>query len=131
MSDKAAVKRWRYYVSLHGKKRRDPEPTRRRVQALCALGWSISEQSRRTGIQREHLREIAEGVTPAVGPHVRLAVAALYDVLSGSTPAPSRYATRTRNDAARKCWVPPLAWDDIDNDTNPADLDYYTERMSA
>jgi len=130
MSTARQVKQWRLHVARHGKIRHDAEPTRRRIQALCALGWSVSELSRRSGVQREHLREIAEGDIPAIGPRVRLAVTGLYATLSGSTPPANRYSTRMRNIAAAKGWPTPLAWDDIDNDAEPADLSHL-KRMVA
>lgn len=137
MSRARQVKQWRQRVGYdshkrhawHGFDRHDAEPTRRRIQALCALGWSVSELSRRSGVQREHLREIAEGDIPVVGPRVRMAVTGLYATLSGSTPQPDRYSTRMRNIAAAKGWASPLAWDDIDNDPEPADLSHL-ERLA-
>lgn len=84
--------------------------TQRRAQALCAIGYSLSDQARRLGYpvsayHRSMLR--AERVTAGRARAVR----DLYDELA-MTPGPSR---RARLDAAKKGWPPPLAWDDIDD----------------
>lgn len=88
----------------------DATGTRRRAQALAALGWSISEQARRIGRRvKDYSPMLARDRVSA-----RLArlVCALYDDLS-MTPAPAGYsATRARRMAAQRGWLPPLAWED-------------------
>lgn len=91
----------------------DVTGTRRRVQALAAIGWCLSEQARRLGRSaRNHYHVLTE---ERVTVSTYRAARRLYDQLS-ATPAPSGTAsTRARAIAARRGWPPPLAWDDIDN----------------
>lgn len=96
--------------------------THRRLQALVAIGWSQSKLGARLGItpanfssmmQREHVR---------VSLHRK--VAELFDELWATEPPQERAAdrasyTRALGFAKARRWVPPLAWDDIDNDPEP------------
>ena len=92
--------------------------TRRRLQALCAVGWPIAELGRRIGYQTPAnilIREQADMST------VR-AVAALYRELLGVDPDPvvgRRWAEAARRRAAKNGWAPPGAWHDIDHDDTP------------
>lgn len=84
--------------------------TTRRIQALTAIGWSLSEQARRIGWTTQNYAPVAHG-RPITAATARL-IADLYDQLA-MTPAPAGYsATRTRRYATAKGWAPPLAWDD-------------------
>lgn len=91
---------------------------RRRLQALCAVGWPIAELGRRIGFHNPlHIldREQAEVGT------VR-AVAALYRELLGVDPDPvvgRRWAEAARRRAAKNGWAPPGVWHDIDHDDAP------------
>lgn len=88
----------------------DATGTHRRIQALVALGWPISEQGRRIGRQVRNMSQLlrAERVTVATADRVR----GLYSELS-MTPAPdSLVARRARCWAEANGWLPPLAWDD-------------------
>ncbi|RRD03201.1 hypothetical protein EII34_14940 [Arachnia propionica] len=88
----------------------DATGTRRRIQALAAIGWTLAELGDRLGIRRSNmrlhkpdLRHVTEGT--------RRAVVALYDELWDQPPAgPS--GDRMRAWAASLGWVPPMAWDD-------------------
>jgi hypothetical protein len=88
----------------------DATGTRRRIQALAAIGWSMGEQSRRLGWHES----MAHSLTKRrwVIPGTAAKVAALYDELS-MTPGTN---LRARNEAARKGWAVPLAWDDDEID---------------
>lgn len=112
----------------------DGTGTRRRLQALVADGWSMSELARRLNVLPSNLHTTVHGrkeVTVATATKA----AALYDQLWDSTPPPSgRHGSvpaRARAYASRKGWVPPLAWDDetIDNpDATPHVDDVRTAR---
>lgn len=81
--------------------------TRRRVQALAALGWRWQDIAARTGTSYQSVQRLAlldQAVHVATVERIR----AVYDQLS-ATPGPSEL---TRRRAAAKGWVPPLAWDD-------------------
>lgn len=91
--------------------RTDAAGTRRRMQALACLGWSLSEQSRRVGWTTQNYCALQTRDQVNVG--TARAVRDLYEQLS-MTPAPEdkNGVVRARNDAARKGYLPPLAWDD-------------------
>lgn len=104
--------------------------SRRRVQALCALGWTLSDQARGISQAPTNMWQLtrAELVT------VRVAglVVALYDELSMTRPE-GWLANLTRSRAAGKGWAPPLAWDDdeIDNPAATPDLGATVPRALA
>lgn len=91
---------------------------RRRLQALCAIGWPVAELGRRIGYRTPANilnREQADMST------VR-AVAALYRELLGVDPDTAVGKSRAdaaRRRAARNGWAPPGAWHDIDHDDTP------------
>lgn len=108
-ADKRADYRRRRYLN-HAPLSVDATGTRRRIQALAAIGWSLAEQSRRLGMERS----AAHAMTTRAWVTVETAakVAALYDELA-MTPGTS---TRARCDARRRGWPVPLAWDEEDLD---------------
>lgn len=95
----------RVYLN-RGPLRVDATGTRRRIQALAAIGWTFSEQARRAGVSVQALHRYTR--TETTTPVVRDRVHRLYDELSG-TPGPSKYARTT---AARHGWARPIDWDD-------------------
>jgi hypothetical protein len=100
---------------LPGGVRVDSTGTRRRLQALACLGWSLSRLADESGLDRQVLDGALRGRAVTAG-HVR-AVVALYERL-WDQPAPatdhrSRISVaRTANRARREGWAPPAAWDD-------------------
>jgi len=108
----------------------DPHPTShveatgtvRRVQALVAIGHTITAIARAAGCSVGRLSEIvALGSVPYaanVEARTAAAIARLYDQWSMTVPTGTT-AERARLYAARRGWPPPLAWDDDDLD-NPA-----------
>lgn len=100
----------------------DATGTKRRIQALVAIGWSNAEQARRLGVTRQSHSRI-HGMTHVTAGLART-IRRLYDELS-MTPAPDGYsAVMARREAARRGWVSPLAWDDatIDDPNATPDL---------
>lgn len=91
--------------------------SRRRIQALAAMGYAISDLSQRLGYDRSYLSQILKG--RRVRSDTSAAIARLYDELS-MTPSDHPLATRARRHAFAAGWSPPLAWDDIDHDEQPA-----------
>jgi len=88
----------------------DGTGTARRVQALCCIGWTLTEQARHVGWLVSNYAGLTAG-HPVTARNARL-VAGLYDQLS-MTPAPAGHpSARARRFAAGKGWAPPLAWDD-------------------
>lgn len=93
----------------------DSTGTRRRLQALIALGWSVGQISKRSGLDRQRLDGALHGRD--VIKATRDAVTALYDELWDAPPPETNQreriaASRSRRRAALNGWVPPLAWDD-------------------
>ena len=96
--------------------------TRRRLQALVAIGWPVSWLAAELGREPNNLRRTltSHSVTVATAQQV----AALYDRTWNIPPTPQTRADRAavaaaRQTAARNHWLPPLAWDDIDTDPDP------------
>lgn len=88
----------------------DAAGSRRRVQALMALGYSLKDQAEAVGRAAANYRTILdqEQVLAATARAVR----DLYDAWS-MTPAPNTWMSeRTRRHALKRGWLPPLAWDD-------------------
>ena len=85
--------------------------SRRRLQALAALGWTLDALTARTGLGFTTLAAIRSGVTTRVGVTLANQVAAVFDELH-MVPGPS---IRSRQHAASQGWVSALAWDDIDD----------------
>lgn len=84
--------------------------TCRRLQALAAIGHGLEVVSAETGIGFSTLAMIRGGNTARVKAASALAVQTAYESLPdiGSN-------WRVRRDARAKGWLPPLAWDDIDD----------------
>lgn len=95
----------------------DATGTRRRLEALAAIGWSLEQIAEASGFHDTVLRRFRRGAQPRV--HIESAerVKAVYDELS-MRPAPAD--TRERRGAVkqvlsraeREGWLPPMAWDD-------------------
>jgi transcriptional regulator with XRE-family HTH domain len=92
--------------------------TRRRLRALVAVGWSMALIAERLGCRPENVRQIINApderrVTAAT----RRAVCAVYDELWDVRPPSFTAVQRSTvgaslNRAAKRGWLPPLAWDD-------------------
>lgn len=104
-ADKRAAYRRRRYLQ-HAPLSVDATGTRRRIHALAAVGYSLAEQSRRLGMEISGASAIARRTWVWVTTAEK--VRALYDELS-MVPGNNN---RARNEAKRRGWPPPLAWDD-------------------
>jgi transcriptional regulator with XRE-family HTH domain len=101
--------------------------TRRRLQALVAIGWSQARLADRLGMTPSNFGSALgrDRVTAATARTVER----LYDDLwNRPPPEPDQHsrisASRARNYARARGWAPPLAWDDDemdDPDARPAD----------
>jgi hypothetical protein len=101
----------------------DGTGTRRRIEALMALGWSCRQLDEHLGRRPSYVYKVLSHGNDL---HLTTAreIAALYDRLcmtipDTSTPERDRIVTRNRRLAARSGYVVPLAWDDIDTDPAP------------
>lgn len=129
-------------INLHPADIVTPFGLGRRIRALAALGWPVSYLARETGLDKEPLRRLRDGIPQQyVQAHVRDAILAAYDRLQMRGPeihtTPDRRAvSRALNTARKNRWAPPLAWDNIDDPyevpdatyapTKRADLDEFT-----
>lgn len=94
-----------------------PRGTRRRIQALTALGYSLSAQAHILGYSKENIRQVLKNDSVMVRTHLQ--IAELYERLSAHPAPASQPRSRSVNWAKKNGWVPPLAWDDIDADPEP------------
>lgn len=100
----------------------DATGTRRRLQALIAVGWPHGELAARLRRGSASLRRsmLSDSVTAQTAQDV----SALYEQMWNLRPPQSTDDQRAVAQAARafgadRGWLPPLAWDDIDTDLDP------------
>jgi hypothetical protein len=105
------------YTSRAPGSRIDATGTRRRLQALVAMGWSPDLLAAELG--RRPLSVQRSMTSPSVTARTAQQVAALYEQLSSTPPPCSTTSDRARARAVAHGWQPPLAWDDIDTDPAP------------
>ena len=100
----------------------DARGARRRLQALACMGWAMSTVAHRSGLA--HSTVVGASTSEQVTLRTHDAIATVFEEL-WCTPAPNasmyerRSATVARARAARAGWLPPAAWDDIDQDDEP------------
>lgn len=109
---------WRLYHKRHRHGRAQPQVvdatgTRRRLQALAAMGWPQTKLAAELGYATERaggaaVYRLMREDTTRVNVRTAQAVEQLYDRLAMS-PGPSQPA---RQHARQAGWAPPLAWDD-------------------
>ena len=111
-------------VSRAPRSRVDATGTRRRLQALVAIGWTPELLAAELGRRPNSLHRSMTGLS--VTARTAGEVVRLYERLWDATPPQVTSHQRAAADAARALaaaqgWLPPLAWDDIDTDpTSPA-----------
>lgn len=100
----------------------DATGTRRRLQALAVLGWTRAELARRTGLTATSVGRLMRADSCAISSarKVHTVYEALWDQVPPQGTSTQRQAvSRALADAARRGWVPPMAWDD-DSIDDPA-----------
>lgn len=89
--------------------------TIRRLRALACLGWSAAELAKRTGYSEIHISRTRRGIN---GDNVTVGFATtirrIYDELS-MTKRDTHHGRKTMAVARKNGWLPPLAWDAIDD----------------
>lgn len=95
----------------------DATGTRRRIQALVAMGWSLNALGPRLGFHPRRLTDIlqAERVLASTARRIADGYRAVHTLNPEAHGVPKRSVTASRNLAAREGWHGPLAWDDIDD----------------
>lgn len=101
----------------------DARGTRRRLQALAAIGWSTASLSDLIGIEDAEISRWLVDERVSRADHD--VVAALYDWISDTAPATDTFEARvvvaaTIARASRAGYALPIEWDDIDTDEGPA-----------
>ncbi|WP_346536979.1 hypothetical protein [Micromonospora sp. DPT] len=86
--------------------------TRRRLRALCAIGWRAEDLGEQLGLWRQNAHKLLQETDHQVTVVTATRVKALYARLSG-TPGTSPI---TRRRAIANGWAPPLAWEGLDID---------------
>ena len=100
----------------------DATGTRRRLQALVAVGWAQAWLARELHRSPANLRRSMTSRhrhRPHRATGQRDVRAALGRRAARSAPAQRRASDAARAFAADHGWLPPLAWDDIDHDDDP------------
>lgn len=93
----------------------DGAGSRRRLQALVTVGWSQSKLAARLGTTLDTFRKLVSGgkTTAATARAVRALYADLWDQAPPEDTHRDRIAaSRARNHAKTRGWLPPAAWDD-------------------
>lgn len=96
----------------------DGTGTRRRLQALACLGWTVHRLQEHTGCERQRLDQAMNGgrVRRSTAVAVRDAYERLWNTRPPATTRGERSAAgRAVARARRAGWAPPMAWDDIDD----------------
>jgi DNA-binding CsgD family transcriptional regulator len=98
-------------------RRRNACGSRRRLQALVALGHSPAELARQLAISQPRLHRLLHGETQRVSTDIRRSVNGLYGRLWNQQPSERTRRQRTAAEAARHHaksarWPPPMALDD-------------------
>lgn len=85
--------------------------TRRRLQALRAIGWSNLHLSKRLNMSELSASQLAMGRRDSVMRATARAIAAMYADLSERQAPMSAGEARNRTFAQRRSWFPPIAWE--------------------
>lgn len=93
----------------------DASGTRRRIQALVAIGWSQAKLAERLGWTPANFSALLRGERTVAATARK--VSELYDALWNQAPPEDHHrdkiaASRARNHADASGWLPPQAWDD-------------------
>lgn len=93
--------------------------TMRRLQALAVIGWSTAEIAARMDSHYRPLQKVRAGERECVRMSTARRVAVVFEELCMQVRH-DRAARIARFHALSHGWVPPLAWNDIDRDRQPA-----------
>lgn len=104
--------RYRKERYLYGPRKIPALGSRRRVQALHAIGWTFGEIGARMSppITSEAVAKLIH--RDLTYRDKANQIAAIYDALWDRPRSGTQGATRARNRSAKDGWLPPMAWDD-------------------
>jgi len=130
-------KNYRARVLHSGPQLVDVTGSRRRLQALAALGYSAREIGDQAGLHGNRVKQILR-MQNRVHIDTAEAIRAAYAVLADRQPT-GRYALKVRRWAAAQGWLPPIWWDDetIDvvgyspNISMRGEGDFYTDPVAV
>lgn len=95
---------------------------KRKLQALARLGWGVKELATAmqaagltTANQKSLLFDHRYGRRPIIEVKLLTAINITYQRLQMKAAPDDRHHAHVRNDAARKRWAPPLAWENIED----------------
>lgn len=112
-------------INLAPRSRIDATGTRRRLQALIAIGWPAELLADQLGRRLSSLRRsmTTQSVTAQTGHDVARLYQRLWNTSPPQTTGEQRAAAEAaKAQAAAQGWLSPLAWDDIDTDTRASAL---------
>ncbi|MER7905421.1 helix-turn-helix domain-containing protein [Streptomyces sp. NPDC095614] len=103
----------------------DATGTRRRIQALVAMGWSFTALAPEMGIHSRPLGDMARGQWVSAGSarKVKAAYKRLVHHMPEQRGVQPQARALAKRVAAREGWVPPGAWDDIDDPAAMPEVD--------
>lgn len=96
----------------------------RRIQALCAIGYTLTELAAELGLDRGNLAKYTDGQHRRMGRARVLLVHDMYERL-WNQPKSNK---RALNWARKRGWAPPMAWDDDEIDDPSARPNWGRER---
>jgi transcriptional regulator with XRE-family HTH domain len=88
--------------------------TRRRIQALKAMGHSGADIAARLGVTGQAVHKLEHGTAERIFAATALNVARVFEEMCMTLPT-GYHRTRIRNAAAAAGYAPPLAWTNIDD----------------
>lgn len=104
--------------------------TRRRLQAMAALGYSLTDVADATGVKPALITNIRTGRSVSTAPETAEAVKEFYEIIKDTPAAETPMSRRAIAFAERYGWVPSSAWEglDIDNpNVSPGEYDGDTD----
>lgn len=87
----------------------------RRIQALARLGYTVREVCRAAGLHERYMAELIDKNRTTCSTTAALAIEDVYRRLHMTPPPMTPHRKRTKTIAISRGWLPPLAYDDIDD----------------
>ena len=125
----AAKTRYEKTRHVYGPRMVPATGTRRRIQALKAMGHSGADIAAALGVTYQAVNRLEHSTSAHIFAATQANVARVYEEMCMTLPT-GYHRTRIRNAAARAGYAPPLAWDDIDTDPQPVGWQYQPRAAS-